>query len=132
LEIEQASFGADAYTREMFAEIAGSKTGAFLVALEGPVVVGYLVTDVAASTAYVTSIAVRPDRRRRGLGAALLRWAIQWAAGQRAGRMALHVSAANAPAIALYARFGFRAVATVPRYYADGSAALFMVRPVWD
>jgi ribosomal-protein-alanine N-acetyltransferase len=64
------------------------------------------------------SMAVRPDARRRGIGAALLRALLAWAAHNGARHFSLEVRASNAPAIALYQRFGLQPEGRRPRYYA--------------
>jgi len=50
-----------------------------------------------------------PERRRRGLGAALVAALLAWGAGHGAGEAYLQVMEANAPARALYGRLGFEA-----------------------
>ncbi len=64
------------------------------------------------------SMAVRPDARRRGIGAALLQALLAWAAQNGARHFSLEVRASNAPAIALYKRFGLQLEGRRPRYYA--------------
>jgi [ribosomal protein S18]-alanine N-acetyltransferase len=75
----------------------------------------------------ILAIATHPDRRRGGVGAALLHHAL--AAGRAAGcpRALLEVRRGNAPAIALYQRAGFRTVHVRAGYYADGEDALVMI-----
>lgn len=54
-------------------------------------------------------LSVRRDRRRQGVGAALLRRLLAWAdANPRIEKVALSVLAGNEAAIALYRKFGFR------------------------
>lgn len=45
--------------------------------------------------------------RRRGIGQALLEQAVSWARESEVSKLELHVFPYNAPAIALYERFGF-------------------------
>jgi GNAT superfamily N-acetyltransferase len=52
-------------------------------------------------------IATRPDRRRAGLGAAVVATLAGWARERGARRLCLEVEQRNAPALALYARLGF-------------------------
>jgi ribosomal protein S18 acetylase RimI-like enzyme len=59
------------------------------------------------ATGYVSDIAVHPDYQRRGLGEALMRWALGWFREQGLRRAALTVNTGNAPAIALYRKLGF-------------------------
>jgi len=57
---------------------------------------------------FVADIAVAPGVRRRGVGAALLHAAEDFAAGQGLPYLALSVSSFNAPARRLYQRLGYR------------------------
>ena len=56
---------------------------------------------------YVSDIALHPDYHRRGLGEAMMRWALAWFRSQEYHRAALTVNVDNAPAIALYRKLGF-------------------------
>lgn len=53
-------------------------------------------------------IAVRPDRRRRGVGRRLIASLLAWGKANGARRAYLQVAVENEPAKALYAGFGFR------------------------
>jgi ribosomal protein S18 acetylase RimI-like enzyme len=56
---------------------------------------------------YVSDLAVHPDYQRRGLGEAMMRWALGWFREQNMRRAALTVNTNNGPAIALYHKLGF-------------------------
>jgi ribosomal protein S18 acetylase RimI-like enzyme len=58
-------------------------------------------------TAWLISMWVAPEARRRRIGAALIDAAIGWARAHGMDRLQLDVADDNAPAIALYARKGF-------------------------
>lgn len=57
--------------------------------------------------AWLISMWVAPEARRRGVGAILVDAVINWAHANRVSRLLLEVADGNAPAIALYARKGF-------------------------
>jgi ribosomal protein S18 acetylase RimI-like enzyme len=63
---------------------------------------------VAAGSWYLNVISVYPEFRGRGLGSALLRKAEEIARVAGAGQMSLVVEEANAGALKLYLRYGFR------------------------
>ena len=70
--------------------------------------IGYLgLRRDAPGAGFVSGIAIPPDYHRRGLGEALLRWALAWFREQGLKRAALTVNTGNAPAIALYRKLGF-------------------------
>lgn len=71
---------------------------------------GFLQLDLdAGRTGNVTTIGVDPEFQRRGLGEAMLRWALAWFRSQGLGRATLTVNTDNTPAIALYRKLGFAA-----------------------
>lgn len=106
------------WRREHFAELLALPAGSAWVAIgDDGAVAGYAVGWVAADEAEVANIAVAPDRQRRGIGAGLLAALLGDAAARGARRAWLEVRASNAPAQALYARFGFRVVGTRAGYY---------------
>jgi ribosomal-protein-alanine N-acetyltransferase len=89
--------------------------------------VGYLVCSRYDTVWHVMNIAVDPDRRRRGIGTALI-GALLDRVGPDA-QVTLEVRRSNAGAQLLYERFGFRSAGVRPRYYADnGEDAVIMWR----
>lgn len=74
--------------------------------------------DLDPEAAYLTSMWVAPEGRRRGIGAAMVRFVIAWARGRGLRRLILDVGAHNGPARRLYERHGFvatGATGTLPR-----------------
>ena len=71
---------------------------------------------------HITTIAVRPEYRRRGHARALIGAAL--AAYPRATYVHLEVRPTNGAAISLYESLGFRATGRRPRYYGDEDALL--------
>jgi ribosomal-protein-alanine N-acetyltransferase len=59
------------------------------------------------STGAIDDIAVRPDLHRRGLGEAMMRWALAWFRQEGMRRAWLDVLLGNGPAVALYKKLGF-------------------------
>lgn len=104
----------------------------FLVADDGGVV-GYIVADVVEAhgrpVGHIKDLAVRADRRREGIGAALLTRAID-VLSDRVETVKLEVRESNTAAIDLYRRHGFTYRRRLPEYYANGEDALVLVRPI--
>ena len=69
--------------------------------------------ETEPDTALLISMWVAPASRRIGVGDALVDAAIEWARANGVSRLQLYVVDDNAPAIALYARKGFRATGVV-------------------
>src|SRR5690348_2189220 len=74
LEIERASFGEDAYDRNLFAEYMRRCGDLFLVAVRGTSVCGYLVACLRGSgpEAELVSVAVAPSARKQRAASILL------------------------------------------------------------
>ncbi len=128
--IEDSVFGATAWTLETFlAELAAPDR--WLRVAEGPggEIVGYIDVALGGREADLMTIAVRPDVRGRGVGAALLQAGIAAAASGGAHRMLLEVRSEN-PARELYRRHGFDELHLRTGYYPDGSDAVVMRRRI--
>lgn len=86
---------------------------------------------LVAGELHVLAIATDPDRRRAGLGRALLEHALAAARAGGATLATLEVRRGNAPAIALYLRCGFAVAHVRARYYQDNDEdALVMIAPL--
>lgn len=110
--------------------LAGPKSTPAYVARDGKGrVFGFAMLRLAGEEAELLTIAVDKARRGRGLGRALLEAAFADLAMSGARTMFLEVDEANAPAIALYRRFGFTEVARREAYYRKpgGAAATALV-----
>ena len=90
-------------------------------------VVAFLVSWHVADELHVLNVATRADRRRRGLGRALLHTVVGYAQGARMKHVLLEVRRSNAAAIALYRCVGFFAMGVRARYYPDDEDAVEMV-----
>ena len=87
---------------------------------------GMVLARVTADEAEILTIAVMPTARKRGLGRALLRAAMDRAAERGACEMFLEVAIANGAARALYAALGFIQVGRRRGYYPGGGDALIL------
>ena len=89
---------------------------------------------LAPDEAYVEELAVHPSARRRGLARGLLAACADEAASRGKRRLTLWVGAHNDPALALYAREGFRAVrrrrSLAARWLFAMPEAVLMERPL--
>ena len=119
----------DAWSAEMFwNELAQGDTRTYLVAAEDDRVVAYAGLAALPDEGYVQTIGVARDHQRRGLGATLLTALLDDARRRGLPRVGLEVRVDNAPAIALYERFGFAPIAVRKGYYQpSGADALVMM-----
>jgi ribosomal protein S18 acetylase RimI-like enzyme len=68
---------------------------------------GYAIHGAAGRWGYVQRLAVHPDARRRGIGAALLADGLRWARRRGAREAVVNTDRTNRAARALYESFGF-------------------------
>lgn len=87
--------------------------GAFAIAEPG----GFIMVRVAADEAEILTLAVEPERRRRGIGLALIRAACHEAERHGAEAIFLEVALDNEAALKVYDRARFEKVAVRPHYY---------------
>ncbi len=113
-----------AWTEAAFATLLALPGRCAFVADEAGQPLGFVLLGLAADEAEVITLAVLPDARRRGIGAALVAAAAREAAARGATRLFLEVAEDNAPARALYARAGFVPVGRRKGYYARPAAAV--------
>jgi ribosomal-protein-alanine N-acetyltransferase len=100
----------------------GSPYGLYLVLEERGEVFGQIGVRHVLGELHITTIAVKPEYRRRGHARALI--AATLAAYPNASHVHLEVRPTNVEAIALYESLGFRETGRRPRYYGDEDALL--------
>ncbi|HEX5241497.1 MAG TPA: ribosomal protein S18-alanine N-acetyltransferase [Candidatus Limnocylindrales bacterium] len=125
--IERASFTTpwpdDAYRSELLT----NRLASYLVARRGDTVVGFAGLWLMVDEGHITTFAVHPAWRRRGIGERLLLAALDLAVERGAREATLEVRLSNVAARRLYEKYGFRPVGIRPRYYSDdGEDALIM------
>ena len=90
---------------------------------------GFALSRRAAEEAELLTVAVAPVARGRGVGGTLLGFHLARLAQSNVQELFLEVDESNAPALALYRRFGFIKVGQRAGYYAlpDGRRATALV-----
>jgi len=99
----------------------------YVVAVDGPVVVGYGGIMWTLPEAHITNVAVDPIHHRRGIATAMMLSLAGAAIEVGVTEMTLEVRASNHGAQELYRRFGFAPGGIRPNYYSHiGEDALIM------
>ena len=115
------------FGRRMMRELIESPSSAVWVADEDGRLAGFAIVEwnlePGHSTAYIPTIEVLPQQRRRGIGVELLHRLEASALSAGAGLIWLHVDAENDPAIGLYRAEGYRQQGRHEHYYARYRAA---------
>ena len=126
--IEQACFSVP-WTRGQLAAQLDENRHVFLAAVSGGRVLGYVGMMYVLDEGYIANVAVAPEARRQGVGSALISALLHRADALGLAFVTLEVRASNAPAIALYAGFGFEPVGRRKNYYDKPSEdALLMTK----
>lgn len=133
--IEEACFAPPfRFNRSYMRQLVSSPHAATWIAEEDGQMAGFAIVEwnhePAGVEAYVQTIEVAPDRRRRGIGAELLRRAEDSARAAGAQIIWLHVHEENAPAQRLYEMHGYLLAGREEHYYARGQAALVAIKPL--
>jgi len=104
----------------------------FLVAREQGVIWGYI--DVRPQewqqTGWIEHLVVAPERRRQGIGSALLARAVQWALAHRFRQLMVDVPTSNYAAIRFLQVHHFVFCGFHDRYYANRDIALFFNKEI--
>jgi ribosomal-protein-alanine N-acetyltransferase len=134
-EIERASFGRDAYDRNLFAELFHKCGDTFLVVQRACGVCGYMVTCIGGRNpgkqpdrAELVSIAVDPTERGKGAASALMESTLRRLRRRGVVRLGLMVKVTNRKALAFYLKYGFRKVRIVRGYYEGRGDAWLMAK----
>jgi ribosomal-protein-alanine N-acetyltransferase len=127
IAIERRSFPTP-WSLAMFVLELSKPSGICLAAALDARLAGYLVCSRYDAVWHLMNVCIDPDRRRHGIGSALLVRLLE-RIGDPTAQLTLEVRRSNEPAIALYERFGFRSAGLRRRYYQDnGEDALIMWR----
>lgn len=88
----------------------------------------YAIYQVVLDEAHLLNLAVDPSVQRQGCGRQLLHHLIEKVRAMKAKLLFLEVRPSNKAATMLYEAEGFRNLLLRENYYADGEAALVMIR----
>jgi ribosomal-protein-alanine N-acetyltransferase len=89
-------------------------------------IAGYAGLMIVDGEAHITTMAVDTPYQKQGIGSMLALRLIEFAILKRVLWLTLEVRESNAPAKALYEKFGFKRIGARPKYYADGEDAAIM------
>jgi len=123
--LEQVCFGKEAWPLLDMVGVLALPNVVRLKAMLDGMLVGFIACDIrtAERQAWIATIGVLPEYRKRGIGSALLQ---ECEARIDLPSIRLSVRASNLPAIRLYQVFGYQSVGSWPKYYQDGEDAVVM------
>jgi len=115
------------WTRRDFENELKSNLAIYIIAADNNEVIGYAGMWHVVNEGHIVNVAVKGERRRRGVGALLIEKLIEIALEKEMIGLTLEVRMSNAAAQRLYFKFGFKAEGIRRRYYADtGEDAVIM------
>jgi ribosomal-protein-alanine N-acetyltransferase len=131
--IERASFTTPWPPHAYRSELESNRLATYLVVRSGDRVVAYGGMWLMVDEAHITTFAVHPAWRRKGVGQRLLIALLDIAVRRQAREATLEVRLSNLAARRLYEKYGFRPVGLRPHYYSDdGEDALIMTTEALD
>lgn len=116
-DIERRCFSAP-WSERSLALLTTDENGGF-VALDGEIAVGYVGYLGVIDEYEITNVATHPDHRRLGIGSTLIGALVKKAKQNGVLRITLDVRESNAPAIALYEKFGFAPCGKRKSFYSN-------------
>ena len=127
-EMEEQIFGDPFNQKDIFSYIC-SDTGMCFTATDDSGVVGYIVGRKIPPEGEIYRIAVREDKRQRGIGYRLLSYALKTESGDGVETVFLEVRSKNLPARGLYKAYGFKEISIRKNYYQNpADDAIIMVK----
>lgn len=125
-EIENNSFTTP-WSKKSFEDELKNINAFYFVATKEEKGIGYVGGWIVADQYDINNIAVLPCFRQCGIASALLKRLIDFCKEKKLTQITLEVRESNAPAKALYKRFGFKEIGSRKKYYSDtGEDAIIM------
>jgi ribosomal-protein-alanine N-acetyltransferase len=136
MDIESAIFGEYHWTPQSFISEIENDLGNYFVAIENNSsrIVGYGGFWLIFDEAHITTIAVIPTHRNKGLGEILLQKMIEIGYAKNAKWFTLEVRSSNISAQNLYYKYGFKSLGLRKKYYQDNDedALIMWTENIWD
>ncbi len=132
MKIDRFSFPLPWSERSYRYELAHNSAAQLMVAdyhhLDRIQLVGYIGFWFVVDEMHISTLAVHPDFRRRGIGQALLEGALHLAESLGGVIATLEVRTSNQAALGLYDKFGFEVVGRRKNYYQDNREDAWLMK----
>jgi len=128
-EIDRISFLDRApYSEKFLREIFQNYPQGLVVAEDKREIVGYIVSRPQKDKIEIVSLAVLPDRQRKGIGTALTKFLIERFQKEEIKEVFLYVRTKNKRAVSFYQELGFKTLETLENFYRNGDNAYLMTK----
>lgn len=122
IDIEQSAYGDHHWSKESFlGEISNELARYYTLKTQEGILAGYAGCWHILEEAHITTIAIRPEYRRRKYAETLLKRIIDDCYKEKIKYITLEVRVSNEPAINLYSKYGFSSFGTRKGYYQDNN-----------
>ena len=136
MKIESVIFGEFHWRPDAFISEVENEFGNYFVAIdeESFEIIGYCGFWLIMDEGHITTLAVKPSLRNKGLGEMMIQKMIETGYEKKVKWFTLEVRASNIPAQNLYYKYGFKSLGLRKKYYQDnGEDALIMwTENIWD
>jgi ribosomal protein S18 acetylase RimI-like enzyme len=112
-------------TMRAFMRLPGAEC---LVAEDGGVILGFILTDRDGAAGHVITLDVSPEARRRKIGTALVEAAHASLAARGVREVELETSTANQAGIGFWRRHGYQTQGVLQDFYENGEDAYWMTK----
>ena len=130
-ELEKLCFN-DPWSVNSIASELNNRLSLWLVAVEDDCVIGYVGSQTVLGETDMMNIAIHPDYRKQGIGAALISELIAQLSKRNSHSLMLEVRASNTNAISLYQKLGFTEVGRRRNYYRNPREDALILRKEWE
>ena len=122
----------DPWSESSVASELSNPLSAWLVAMDGDVLAGYVGSQSVMGESDMMNIAVDAHYRRQGIAQALVEALVVQLKEKGNHSLTLEVRISNLPAIALYEKLGFAQVGRRPNYYRNPKEDALILRKEWQ
>ena len=122
----------DPWSESSVASELSNPLSAWLVAMDGDVLAGYVGSQSVMGESDMMNIAVDAHYRRQGIAQALIEALVVQLKEKGSHSLTLEVRISNQPAIALYEKLGFAQVGKRPNYYRSPKEDALILRKEWQ
>ena len=122
----------DPWSESSVASELSNPLSAWLVAMDGDVLAGYVGSQSVMGESDMMNIAVDAHYRRQGIAQALVEALVVQLKEKGNHSLTLEVRISNQPAIALYEKLGFAQVGRRPNYYRNPKEDALILRKEWQ
>lgn len=124
--IEQVSFKSPWEVQSFRRELKENQFAYYLAAHYENKVIGYIGSWIFLNEAHITTLAVHPDFRKKGVGELILNNFLKDCLNKKVKGVILEVRESNSAARNLYKKFGFKEISKRTRYYEFQEDAVVM------